>query len=122
VSAMTDCKGIEVWGGIGENFSGVGVTVHDYRRIRAVAEAATHVLSPRDETRAVLERAVEREEASVDLPQCYDESDAAVLADVLDRTYNGDDTAPSRAAAALRKAKRKRTTCWHCDGTGEIEE
>lgn len=57
---------------------------------------------------------------AVDLPECWDNHDKHVIADILDDVRHGDDGAPSRAAARLRRNVRRRE-CPFCDGTGEME-
>jgi hypothetical protein len=121
---VIDCKGIVVYDDTGPHTSSAtaAITVFDRRRISALRDAAARHLTPTDEVVQALDKAVREDLPEVDIPECFDEHDANVLADVLEDVRNGDDGAPARAAQKLRKVFRQtRTTCPWCDGTGEVD-
>jgi hypothetical protein len=99
----------------------VSVTVTGRERIAAVLAAARRSLSPTDETVLALVAAVERDDDSAELPDIWDQHDAAVVADVLDDVRNGDDRSGVRAATRLRKLPGRMVVCPTCGGEGECE-
>lgn len=119
MNVAADCRGIVVHGSLTRGETAT-VTVHGRERIAATLAAARRHLRDTDDVTTTLERAVAEDLDAIDLPECWDENDARVLADVLDDVRNGNDGAPARAAARLRTLPRSRVTCPHCNGDGEV--